>query len=85
MAKGTGRGIALEDLKGFNGRTMVGKSQKERFGKWAFDQLRCFITYKAVLEGVSVVLIDPRNTSRSCSVCGHCEKTTERLKTNSPV
>ncbi|BAM07218.1 transposase [Leptospirillum ferrooxidans] len=33
-AKGAGRGIALEDLKGFNGRTMVGKSQKERFGKW---------------------------------------------------
>ena len=73
-AKGTGRGIALEDLKGFNGRTMVRKSQRERFGKWAFDQLRRFITYKAVLEGVPVVLIDPRNTSRTCSVCGHCEK-----------
>ena len=73
-AKGTGRGIALEDLKGFNGRTMVGKSQRERFGKWAFDQLRRFITYKAVLEGVPVVVVDPRNTSRTCSVCGHCEK-----------
>ena len=43
-AKGTGRCIALEDLKGFNGRTMVGKSQKERFGKWAFDQPSRFIT-----------------------------------------
>ncbi|WP_232502512.1 transposase [Leptospirillum ferrooxidans] len=38
------------------------------------DQLRRFIAYKAVLEGVSVVLVDPRNTSRICSVCGHCEQ-----------
>jgi len=73
-AKGTERGIALEDLKGFNGQKMVGKSQKERFGKWAFEQLRRFITYKAILEGVPVVTVDPRNTSRTCSICGHCEK-----------
>ena len=73
-AKGTGWGIALENLKGFSGQQMVRKSQKERFGKWAFDQLRRFISYKALLEGIPVVLIDPRNTSRTCSVCGHCEK-----------
>ncbi len=73
-AKGTGRGIALEDLKGFNGQQMVRHSQKERFGKWAFDQLRRFITYKAVMGGVSVVTVNPRNTSRTCFVCGHCEK-----------
>ena len=73
-AKGTGRGIALEDLKGFNGQQMVRKSQKERFGKWAFDQLRRYITYKAIMEGVSIMVVDPRNTSRTCSVCGHCEK-----------
>ncbi|MHB1757348.1 MAG: zinc ribbon domain-containing protein, partial [Leptospirillum sp.] len=43
-------------------------------GKWAFEQLRRFITYKAILEGVPVVTVDPRNTSRTCSICGHCEK-----------
>lgn len=73
-AKGTGRGIALEDLKGFNGQKMVRHSQKERFGKWAFDQLRRFITYKALMAGVPVVAVNPRNTSRTCSVCGHCDK-----------
>ncbi|MHB8544561.1 MAG: RNA-guided endonuclease InsQ/TnpB family protein, partial [Leptospirales bacterium] len=73
-AKGTGRGIALEDLKGFSEQKMVRHSQKERFGKWAFDQLRRFITYKAVMEGVSVVTVNPRNTSRTCSVCGYCDK-----------
>jgi transposase len=36
--------------------------------------LRQFITYKAKLAGVPVILIDPKNTSRTCSFCGHCEK-----------
>ncbi len=73
-AKGTGRGIALEDLKGFSGQQTVRKSQKERFGKWAFDQLRRFITYKAKLDGVPVVTVNSRNTSRTCSACGHCDQ-----------
>jgi len=73
-AKGTDQGIALEDLKGFSGQPIVRKSQRERFGKWAFDPLRQLITYKASLEGIPVVFVDPRNTSRTCSVCGYCDK-----------
>jgi putative transposase len=41
---------------------------------WAFFQLRQYITYKAAWAGVAVRLVDPRNTSRTCSACGHCEK-----------
>ena len=41
---------------------------------WAFNQLRSFIEYKAALVGVSVVIVDPRNTSRTCNQCGHCDK-----------
>lgn len=37
-------------------------------------QLRAFLSYKAALAGVCLHLVDPRNTSRICSVCGHCEK-----------
>lgn len=74
LAKDTCRSIALEDLKGFNGRQTVRKAQRERFGKWAFDQLRNFIEYKAKIVGIPVVLIDPRNTSRRCSHCGHIAK-----------
>jgi transposase len=29
---------------------------------------------KPQLAGVPVVLVDPRNTSRECPECGHCEK-----------
>ena len=73
-AKGTGRGIALEDLTGIRDRTTVRKRQRNRHSGWSFFQLRSFVEYKAELAGVPVVAVDPRNTSRTCSVCGHCEK-----------
>ncbi len=73
-AKGTDRGIALEDLKGIRDRTTVRKRQRSRDSGWAFAQLRSFVEYKARLAGVPVVAVDPRNTSQTCSACGHCEK-----------
>ncbi|MDA5111013.1 zinc ribbon domain-containing protein [Brevibacillus thermoruber] len=30
--------------------------------------------YKARIAGVPVVLVHPRNTSRTCPNCGHCDK-----------
>jgi IS605 OrfB family transposase len=74
VAKGTKRAVALEDLKGIRLRSTVGKKQRDKFSKWAFSQLRAFIEYKAKLAGVPVLLVDPRNTSRRCSECGHVEK-----------
>ena len=41
---------------------------------FSFSQLRRFVTYKARLAGVPTIFVDPRNTSRTCSKCGHCEK-----------
>ena len=73
-AKGTARGIALEDLKGIRKRTTVRREQRARHGGWAFFQLRSFVEYKAKLAGVPVVVVDARNTSRTCFECGHCEK-----------
>lgn len=78
VAKDTCRNISIEDLKGFNGRQTVQKSQRERFGKWAFDELRQFITYKALIAGVPVIAINPRNTSRGCSVCGYVAKSNRK-------
>lgn len=72
LAKDTQRAIALENLKGF--RVTVRKSQQEQFGKWAFGELRRFITYKAQLAGIPVFLVNPRNTSRTCSQYGYISK-----------
>jgi IS605 OrfB family transposase len=73
-AKDTGRGLALEDLQGIRNRTRFRKQQRAKMGGWAFRQLRTFIEYKARQAGVELVIVDPRDTSRKCSVCGHTAK-----------
>jgi IS605 OrfB family transposase len=73
-AQRTGRGIALEDLKGIRERVTARKRQRARLSNWSFFQLRTFVSYKARLSGVPVAFVDPRNTSRECPSCGHVEK-----------
>jgi IS605 OrfB family transposase len=74
LAKDTDRGIGLEDLKHIRERTTVRAKDRAKHSGWAFAQLRAFVAYKAKLAGVPVVFVDARNTSRTCSACGHCEK-----------
>jgi putative transposase len=73
-AKATGCAIAIENLNGIRDRVTVKKPQRNRHASWSFNQLRSFLTYKATLAGIVIVTVDPRDTSRTCSVCGHCEK-----------
>jgi putative transposase len=75
-AKANGQGIAIEDLRHIRIRTeaRLKKSQRSRHSSWSFWQLRFFLQYKAALAGVPLHTVDPRNTSRTCSVCGHCAK-----------
>ena len=70
IAKEENKGIALEDLKGIRFSSLKkGKKFRTRVGKWSFNQLRQYISYKAVLSGVQVVLVNPRYTSKTCSNC----------------
>jgi len=74
-AKRTDRGIAVEDLKGIRGRIRArGGDARNRLSGWSFGQLYSFLAYKAQSSGIPMVQVDPRNTSRTCSACGHCEK-----------
>ena len=73
-AKRTGRGIALENLQGIRARIRVRKAQRRQQHSWSFYQLRQFIEYKAKLAGVLIKLVDPRNTSRTCPICGCIDK-----------
>lgn len=70
-AQCTKRAIALEDLQGIRSRTKVRRPQRRQQHSWSFHQLRSFIGYKAALAGVPVLIVDPHNTSRHCSACGH--------------
>ena len=80
VAKGTKRAIVLEDLKGIRERAKKGtrktvcKTMRQALSSWSFYQLRQFIEYKARAAGVLVIYVDPRNTSRTCSKCGHIDK-----------
>jgi IS605 OrfB family transposase len=74
-AKDTDRGISVEDLTGIRDRLPVwGRDARNRLSGWSFAQLVAYLSYKARLAGVPVVKVDPRNTSRTCSECGHCDK-----------
>jgi putative transposase len=73
-AERTGRGIALEELKGIRSRVTARSNQRARLGNWGFAQLGAFIAYKAKRAGVPVVFVDPRNTSRECRKCGCIDK-----------
>lgn len=73
-AERTGRGIALEDLKGIRERVTAPRSGRARLNNWTFGQLRFHMTYKAAIAGVPLVLVDRRHTSQMCSCCGHTDK-----------
>lgn len=72
-AQDTCRAIALEDLSGIR-KAPVRRQQRARHHNWAFYQLREFIEYKAERAGIPVILVDPRNTSRTCPECGCVDK-----------
>ena len=75
-AQSNQQAIAIEELRHIRQRTerTVRHSQRARQSSWTFGQLRQFLSYKAALAGVPLHTVDPRNTSRTCSQCGHCEK-----------
>jgi putative transposase len=67
-------GLAIEDLKGINRTITVRKGSRYIRHSWSFYDLEQKIIYKAKLKGILVVKVDPRNTSRECSKCGHISK-----------
>ena len=79
VAKRTGRGIGLEDLKGIRERvTARGGDARNRLSGWSFSQSYTFLAYKARAAGVPVIQVDPRYTSQTCTECGHCERSNRK-------
>lgn len=72
--------VSLEDLEGVGTRTKARRADRSRMKGWAYHQLRMFFSYKALAAGVPLVFVDPRNTSRTCSRCGHCEKANRKSR-----
>ncbi len=83
-AKTERKALALEELTHIRTRTDNGwrRSQRRLRTSWAFRQLRTFIGDKAAQAGVLVVAVDPRNTSRTCAVCGYCDKQNRKTQSH---
>ncbi len=54
------------------------QEQERRFHRWSFAQLHAFVSYKAAMQGIQVVKIDPRHTSQTCSNCQHQHRSNRR-------
>lgn len=69
-AKSEGKGIAIEDLKNIRFSSLKkSKKFRTRIGNWSFNQLRKFITYKSLLNGIPLVVVSPAYTSQMCNQC----------------
>lgn len=63
--------IVLENLKGIRERIRAGKRVRTRLHRWPFRKLQEKIVDKAAREGIEVIFVDPRYTSRTCAHCGN--------------
>ena len=72
IAKMEGKGIAIEELKGIRfSANKKGKKFRTRIGKWNFNQLRQFLSYKCLRAGVKLIAVPPYYTSKQCHQCLH--------------
>jgi len=65
--------IILEDLTGMRQQTPVPKLNR-RLSSWPRRKLHQIIEYKAEWEGIPVIKLNPRNSSRTCPRCGSIKR-----------
>jgi len=63
--------VVLEDLRGI--RSKRSKELNRRLSMWPRRKLHQIIEYKAQWRGIPVVKVDPRNSSRTCPICGRTQ------------
>ena len=83
VEKGVGQ-INVGDLEGVrddeNGESKNwGKHGNLDLHGWAFDRFISILEYKATVEGINVVEVSERDTSKTCCVCGR-EDETQRVE-----
>lgn len=79
-AKEQGKGISIEDLTNIR---FTSKRRNKKFrtklGKWNFADLRAKLEYKALLNGVKLVVVNPAYSSQTCNSCKHIGKRTNKV------
>jgi putative transposase len=77
--------LVLENLKNIRFTSKIGRGKgnktvetKRRFHSWSFAQFHGFLSYKAAMQGIQVVKVDPRHTSQTCSKCRYQHRSNRR-------
>lgn len=63
--------IVMEKLNGIRENMNYSSKLNRRLHTWSFRKLQAYIEYKANLERIPVVYVNPKNTSKRCHRCGH--------------
>jgi len=74
IAKINKANISMENLKNIRNTTKSSKNFRYFLNSWQFHTLRSFVEYKAKMNGISTIFINPKFTSQICSNCGHINK-----------
>jgi IS605 OrfB family transposase len=64
--------IVLEDLTGI--KPKKGKAFNRRISIWPRRKLQEIIEYKAAWQGISIIKVNPINSSRRCPACGKIQQ-----------
>ncbi len=72
--------LVIENLTYIRDRATMKKhtENQRRLHSWSFAQFHGFLSYKAQERGLTVVKIDPRHTSQTCSHCGYQARNNRR-------
>ncbi len=60
--------IVLEDLSKLKGRANGSREFNKKLTLWAYRRIQSYIYYKALIEGIPVVYVNPKGTSRTSPI-----------------
>jgi len=66
----TSSAIALENLKNIRKKIKFSREINGRLHRWSFRKLQKIIEYKAKLNGIPIIYVNAKGTSRTCPICG---------------
>ena len=62
--------IVLEDLGRLRDRASGSRRFNKKLSLWTYRRIQIYIHYKALIEGLQIVFVNPRNTSKTSPVGG---------------
>ena len=69
--------IIMEKLKNIRENMNGSAKLNRRLHAWSFRKIQKYIEYKANLEGIPVVYVNPAKSSKTCQRCGHVARKVE--------